>query len=106
MFGLGGIYVNFLRDVSFRLAPLSKQNAIGMIHETKAYTLLRGIRGEASSDIDSIVDVMLRISQLVTEYSEISELDINPLFVYKQSQGSSALDVKITISLDHGGKTT
>jgi acyl-CoA synthetase (NDP forming) len=106
MFGLGGIYVNFLQDVSFRLTPLSKQNAIEMIQETKAYTLLRGIRGETSSDIDSIVDVMLRISQLVTEYPEISELDINPLFVYTKSQGSSALDVKITISLNHGGKTT
>jgi acetyltransferase len=102
MFGLGGIYVNFLRDVSFRLAPLSMQNALEMIQETKAYTLLRGIRGEPSSDIDSIVDVMLRISQLVTEYSEISELDINPLFVYMQGQGSSALDVKITISPKHG----
>lgn len=106
MFGLGGIYVNFLRDVSFRLAPLSKQNAIEMIQETKAYTLLRGIRGETSSDIDSIVDVMLRISQLVTEYPEISELDINPLFVYTHNQGSSALDVKITITLNHGGITT
>jgi acetyltransferase len=106
MFGLGGIYVNFLRDVSFRLAPLSKQSAVEMIQETKAYTLLRGIRGETSSDIDSIVDVMLRISQLVTEYPEISELDINPLFVYKQSQGSSALDVKITITLKHGGIST
>ena len=106
MFGLGGIYVNFLRDVSFRLAPLSKQNAMDMIQETKAYTLLRGIRGETSSDIASIVDVMLRISQLVTEYPEISELDINPLFVYKENQGSSALDVKITITVSPGGKTT
>ncbi len=103
MFGLGGVYVNFLRDVSFRLAPLGKQSALNMIQETKAYTLLRGIRGETSSDIDSIVDVMLRISQLVSEYSEISELDINPLFVYTQGQGSAALDVKITITLKHGG---
>lgn len=97
MFGLGGIYVNFLKDVSFRLAPLSAENALGMIEETKAYTLLRGIRGESSSDIDSVVDVMLRVSQLVTDFTEITEMDINPLFVYEKGKGCVALDVKMTI---------
>jgi len=98
MCGLGGIYVNFLKDVSFRLAPLSAETALGMIEETKAYTLLRGIRGESSSDIDSVVDVMLRVSQLVTDFTEITELDINPLFVYESGKGCSALDVKMTIT--------
>jgi len=97
MFGLGGIYVNFLRDVSFRLAPLSRQSTMEMVEETKAYTLLRGIRGEARSDIDSMVDVLLRVSKLVTDFPEISELDINPLFVYEEGKGCSALDIKITI---------
>jgi acetyltransferase len=97
MFGLGGIYVNFLRDVSFRLAPLSRQSAKEMVEETKAYTLLRGIRGEARSDIDSVVDVLLRVSKLVTDFPEISELDINPLFVYDEGKGSLALDIKMTI---------
>jgi len=97
MFGLGGIYVNFLRDVSFRLSPLSKESAWEMIEETKAYTLLRGIRGEPSSDIDSVVDVMLRVSQLVTDFTQINEMDINPLFVYEKGRGCLALDVKMTI---------
>jgi acetyl coenzyme A synthetase (ADP forming)-like protein len=98
MCGLGGIYVNFLKDVSFRLAPLSAENALAMIEETKAYTLLRGIRGESSSDIDSVVDVMLRVSQLVTDFPEITEMDINPLFVYESGKGCLALDVKMTIN--------
>jgi len=97
IFGLGGIYVNFLRDVSFRLAPLGRQSAREMVEETKAYTLLRGIRGEAGSDIDSVIDVLLRVSKLVTDFPEISELDINPLFVYEKGKGCLALDIKITI---------
>ena len=73
------------------------QEAVKLIERTKAYALLRGIRGEASSDIDSIVDVILRISQLVTDFSEIYELDINPLTAYEESKGCLALDVKIII---------
>lgn len=95
MFGLGGIYVNFLKDVSFRLAPLTQGEGVEMIRETKAYTLLRGIRGEKSSDIDSVVDTLLKVSQMVTDFPEINEMDINPLFVYEK--GCMALDVKITI---------
>ncbi len=68
-----------------------------MIEETKAYTLLRGIRGESSADIDAVVDVMLRVSQLVTDFTQINELDINPLFVYERGKGCLALDVKMTI---------
>jgi len=97
MFGLGGIYVNFLKDVSFRLSPLSEESAWEMIEETKAYLLLRGIRGEPSSDIDSVVDVMLRVSQLVTDFPQINEIDINPLFVYEKGKGCLALDIKMTI---------
>ena len=98
MFGLGGIYVNFLKDVSFRLVPLTIKEAREMIFETKAGTLLSGIRGEKPSDINSIVDILLRINQLVRDFPEIVELDINPLFVYDEGKGSLALDVKITLS--------
>jgi acetyltransferase len=104
MFGLGGIYVNFLKDVSFSLAPISRLEASSMIFDTKAYTLLRGIRGEKPSDIESVEEVLLRISQLVTEFPEIEELDINPLLVYGKGKGSLALDVKITISPAEGGR--
>lgn len=95
MFGLGGVYVNFLKDVSFRLTPLTREVALEMVKETKAYTLLRGIRGEASSDIDSVISTLLRVSQLVTNFSEVNEMDINPLFVYEK--GCMAIDIKITI---------
>lgn len=98
MFGLGGIYVNLMRDVSFRLAPLSRREAYSMIMETKAYNLLKGFRGEAPSDIDSIVDVLLRVSKLVLDFKEIAELDINPLIVYEKGKNSLALDVKIILT--------
>ncbi|UCH37505.1 MAG: acetate--CoA ligase [Candidatus Bathyarchaeota archaeon] len=95
MFGLGGIYVNFLKDVAFRLAPLTENEATKMVQETKAYQLLRGIRGETRSDVNMVIDTLLRISQLVMDFPEINEIDINPLFVY--DTGGMAIDVKITI---------
>jgi len=70
MFGLGGIYINLLKDVAFRLAPLTKEEAWDMIKETKAYMLLRGIRGETSSDIEAVVDTLQRISQLVCDFQK------------------------------------
>jgi acetyltransferase len=98
MFGLGGIYVNFLKDVSFRLAPLTDHEANEMMEETKAYTLLKGIRGEDPSDISALKDMILRVSQLVSDFPEIVEMDINPVVVYKAEEGAYALDVKITLS--------
>ncbi len=98
MFGLGGIYTNIFRDVSFRLAPITPDEAMEMIKETKAYQLLRGYRGEPPSDIASIVNIILRINQLVQDFPEIAEIDINPLFVYNEGEGSIALDVKVVLS--------
>ena len=97
MFGLGGIYVEVLKDVSFRIAPISEQVAREMIGEIKTIKLLRGTRGEAPSDIESIIDVLLRMSQLVTDFPEIMEMDINPLFVKKRGEGSIAGDARIRI---------
>jgi acetyltransferase len=97
MFGLGGIYVEALKDVSFRIAPLSRQVAREMVEEIKSIKLLKGIRGEDPSDIDSIIEIILRVSQLVTDFPEIIEMDINPLFVKKQGEGSIAGDVRIRI---------
>jgi len=97
MFGLGGIYVEALKDVSFRIAPLSRQVAREMVEEIKTIKLLKGIRGEDPSDIDSIIEIILRVSQLVTDFPEIIEMDINPLFVKKQGEGSIAGDVRIRI---------
>jgi acyl-CoA synthetase (NDP forming) len=98
MFGLGGIFVEVLKDVTFRLAPMSHKDAQEMITETRAAgTLLRGVRGEPPADINSVVDMILRVSQLVTEFPEIMEMDINPLFAYNEGEGARALDVKISI---------
>jgi acetyltransferase len=97
MFGLGGIYVEILKDVSFRIAPISKTDAKEMIEEIKTIKLLKGARGEKPSDIESIVEVLLKISQLVTDFPDIIEMDINPLFVKEEGKGSIAGDVRIRI---------
>ncbi|MFW9843410.1 MAG: acetate--CoA ligase alpha subunit [Candidatus Thorarchaeota archaeon] len=97
MFGTGGIYVNYLKDISFRLAPMTRTDASELIMETKMGKLLSGVRGEAPSDIEAIQDTILKISQLVTDFEEIVELDINPAFGYEKGKGVSAVDVKITI---------
>jgi acetyltransferase len=93
--GLGGIYVNLFEDVSFKISPFSRKEAFDMLSKTKAYRLLKGIRGEKPSDIDSIIDVVLRVSQLSQDFKMINEMDINPLFAYEK--GCLALDVKITL---------
>jgi acetyltransferase len=96
-FGLGGIYVNLLKDVAFRLTNgLNAKEIEKMISETRAYTLLRGYRGEKPADINAVIDTIGRVAKLVTDFPEITEMDINPAFAY--SQGISALDVKITVS--------
>jgi len=97
MFGLGGIYVNFLKDVAFRIAPLNPRDAEDMVKETKSHTLLKGIRGEPPADIKTLEETILRISHLVTTYPEIAEMDINPILVYKEGEGCQALDVKIAL---------
>lgn len=96
--GLGGIYVNLLKDVSFRLAHgLTRREIETMLTETKAYTLLRGYRGEKPADIPALVEAIGRTARLVLDFPEINEIDINPVFAY--NQGLSALDIKITISV-------
>ena len=98
MFGLGGIYVEILKDVSFRIAPITRSDSEEMIDEIKAIKLLKGVRGEKPSDIKAINDTLLRISQLVTDFPEILEMDINPLFVRQEGKGCVAGDVRIRIS--------
>ncbi|WP_031515278.1 acetate--CoA ligase alpha subunit [Desulfofalx alkaliphila] len=96
-FGLGGIYVNLIKDVSFRLASgITAAEIQAMIAETKAYTLIKGYRGQRPVDIAAVIDVIGRVAKLVTDFPEIAEMDINPIFAYEQ--GLSAIDIKITIS--------
>ena len=93
MFGLGGIYVEILKDVSFRIAPLSRSEAVSMVSEIKTSALLRGARGEKPSDVDAIVDGILKLSSIVTDFPVIRELDINPLMVL--NKGAFAIDARI-----------
>ncbi len=96
--GMGGIYVEVLRDVAFRLAPISKQEVHHQVRSIRTFPLLRGVRGEPPADIDCIEDVVLRISQLVTDFPEIVEMDINPLVVHNQGEGAVVLDARIILS--------
>ncbi len=96
-FGLGGIYVEALKDVAFRVAPFSREEAGEMIHEIRSYPLLEGIRGEPPSDHEAMVDALLRISQLVTDFPEIVELDINPLMVFEEGRGAMAIDMRLVL---------
>ncbi len=97
MFGLGGIYVEVLKDVAFRIAPLSEEEADAMIRDIRAFPLLRGVRGEAPVDIKGIQDALLRLSQLAIDFPEIVEGDINPLLVCPEGQATVAVDARITI---------
>jgi acetyltransferase len=96
--GMGGIYVEVLKDVAFRLAPISKQEIHTQLRAIRTFPLLRGVRGEPPADLDAIEDVVLRISQLVTDFPEIVEMDINPLVVHNKGEGAIVLDARIILS--------
>ncbi len=98
MFGLGGIFVEIFRDVSFRIAPVSAGEARAMIDETKSSALLKGARGQAVCDIPAVVEAIQRLSQLACDCPQIRELDINPLIVLKEGEGCFVADAKIMIN--------
>jgi 4-hydroxybutyryl-CoA synthetase (ADP-forming) len=95
MFGLGGIYVQVFKDVVFRMAPISRQEALRMIESIRSIKLLKGVRGEKPSDLNSIADNLQRLSQLITDFPEIEEFDINPLMVLEEGRGAFAVDVRV-----------
>ena len=97
MVGLGGVYTNFFKDVAFGLAPLTQLEASKLLKRIKTYTLLKGVRGEPPSDINAVIDTLIRVSLLVHDFPQIKEMDINPFFVYEDGKGVSALDVKISL---------
>ncbi len=97
MFGLGGIFVEVMKDVQFRLSPLSKQDAEEMIRSIKGFPILEGVRGKKGADIDSLVDVLLRISQLATDFPRIEEMDLNPIFSFSLGEGSKVVDVRLKL---------
>lgn len=95
MFGLGGIYVEVLKDIAFELAPLTREEAQQLITSTKTYNLLRGVRGESATDVTAIADCLMRVGQLVVDFPEIDELDINPLKVGEVGQAAVAIDARV-----------
>lgn len=98
MFGMGGIYVEALEDVTFRLAPIRELTATMMITRTKTHKILEGFRGEKAYDIEAITDCLKRLSQLVTDFEDIKELDINPLIVYEKGKGCAIVDARIILT--------
>ena len=95
MFGLGGIYVEVLEDVAFRLAPVTAHEACEMIDEIKAAPLLHGVRGEEPADLEAIAEIVQRVSQLACDFSEIAEMDLNPVIVHRQ--GAVAIDARLSV---------
>lgn len=95
MFGLGGIFVEVLKDVSLRVAPLTRTDAFEMIQETKGYEILKGVRGQRPKNVESIVEVLLRVSRLAIENPEVKELDLNPVLV--SDQDSQVVDVRMIV---------
>ena len=98
MFGLGGIFVEVMKDVTFHLAPITSEEAMQMLKGTRSYALLEGARGQAPVDLDAIAVALQRISQLATDYPEISELDINPLIAGPVGMEPYVADARMTLS--------
>jgi len=97
MFGLGGIYVEALKDVVFRLAPVRELSIKRMIRSIRAIRILEGVRGEKPADLNAIAECLMRLSQLSCEQEDIAEMDINPLLVYPAKDGAQVIDARILL---------
>jgi acyl-CoA synthetase (NDP forming) len=98
MFGLGGVFTETLKDVSFRVAPLERRDAEEMLREIKGYALLEGARGQTRHDVDGIAELLLSVSRLVMDHREIKELDLNPVRLFER--GLLVLDVRILETIE------
>lgn len=96
LFGLGGVFVEVLNDVAFRIAPLEERDAREMIHEIRGYSVLAGYRGSPPADQDALVNIILSASRLVTENPQIDQMDLNPTMVYER--GATVVDARILLS--------
>ena len=95
MFGLGGIFVEMLKDVSFRIIPVARRDAQEMIKEIKGYPLLQGYRGKEPASIPLLIEMILKISNLINENPQIKELELNPVFAYRDR--ALAVDARIIL---------
>jgi succinyl-CoA synthetase beta subunit len=99
MFGLGGIYVELFADVTFGLAPIGRAGATRMVRQVKAHRLLEGARGGPPADVPGIVECLMRVGQLVSDFERIAELDVNPLIAGPAAAGNTVADVRIKLAL-------
>jgi acetyl coenzyme A synthetase (ADP forming)-like protein len=104
MFGMGGIYVEVLKDVTFRAVPFSRAEAIEMMKEIRAYPLLLGVRGEERKDIESVLDTIIRLGTVIQRCPGISDIEVNPLMAYEQGKGAKAVDIRVLLSENTGGE--
>ena len=100
MFGLGGVFIEVMKDVTFRIAPITDVDAHEMVRSVKAYKLLQGARGTTPAQIDQIESTLLRLSQLVSDFTFIDELDINPLIISEKNGEAIAVDGRIKVRLE------
>lgn len=96
-FGLAGIWVEVLNDISFRLAPLNAEDAREMIQEIKGYPVLAGIQRTPPADINALVDIIQKVGQLAHEFPEITEIDLNPIFAFNDGKGAVIADARIVL---------
>jgi acyl-CoA synthetase (NDP forming) len=96
-FGLGGIHVEILGDVRFRITPLTDRDASEMVHEIRGFRLLEGYRGHPPADIEAIQEMLLRVSRMVEDIPEIRELDLNPVFALPPGKGCAVVDTRIRV---------
>src|SRR5437016_4751136 len=97
VFGLGGVYVEYLKDVSFGLPPLTDRDAIRMIESIRTYPLLRGVRGEPARDVPALQEAILRLAALVSDHDSIQEMDLNPVIALEQGRGYRVVDARIVL---------
>lgn len=98
MFGLGGIFVEILKDVTFRIVPIEEKDAWAMIKNIKGYPILAGARGEEPADMKALVDMILKVSKLVDDLADyLKEMDLNPVFVYNEGEGAMIVDARIIL---------
>jgi acetyltransferase len=105
MFGMGGIYVEVLKDVTFRAVPFSRAEAIEMMKEIRAYPLLLGVRGEERRDIETVLNTIIKLGTIIQRCEGISDIEVNPLMAYEQGRGAKAVDIRVMLSENTGGHT-
>jgi acetyltransferase len=98
LFGLGGIYVEVMKDVAFRALPINRKEVLSMVKEIRAYPLLLGVRGEEKKDLDAVVDTIIKVGTILQKCERISDIEINPLMVYEYAQGVQAVDVRVLLT--------